>query len=191
MSESSKPGLRPRRADPRNPVSVRLWLLAALAFVAAFLAVRQYTSQPTRVRMANYSWNLSTLDGKPAPLSMFKGRPIFLNIWATWCPPCIEEMPSIGRLASNPDLAGKVDFVCVATDEHVEDVRKYVARTAPPMTILHATTEPPPVFLTRGIPATFVIAPDGRIVREVLHGDEWDRPDVVKLLRELAVEATR
>ena len=57
------------------------------------------------------------------------------------------------------------------------------------MTMLMAIGRPPKVFRTDGIPATFLIAPDGRIVRAEVGGQDWDRPDVVTMLEALAREA--
>ena len=177
----------PRFADSPGKGSALLWIGLALAFVASFLAIR-YSAPAKPGGGVDYSWTPTDLVGKPTPLSSFKGRPIFLNIWATWCGPCTREMPSIARLASNPSLVGKVDFICVATDESIETVRRFVAEAKLPMTILHDPGRPPPTFRTEGIPATFLIAPDGRIVRVAVGSEDWDRPEVVKLLQELAAE---
>ncbi len=186
MSEA--PRNDPRFAEAPGVGSARLWILAALAFGTAFVAIRQFSSRTSEGEAADYNWSLTTLDGQPVSFAKFKGRPIFLNVWATWCGPCVREMPSIARLAASPSLAGKVDFVCVATDESIESVRRFVQTGDFPMMILHDPGNPPPTFRTDGIPATFIIAPDGRIVRASVGSEEWDRPDIVRILEELAAE---
>ena len=186
MSEAWKSD--PRFADTPNLASVRLWILMALGFVATFLLIRRYSAQEVIGGKADFAWTLTTLDGQPVELAKYRGRPIFLNIWATWCGPCMREMPSIAALASNPRLAGKVEFLCVSVDETIEPVQAYAERTKPPMTILRAASEPPTIFRTEGIPATFVIAPDGRIVQSVVGGDDWNAPAVVRMLEGLAAE---
>ena len=136
---------------------------------------------------ADFSWPLRDLDDKPVDFAQFQGRPILLNIWATWCPPCRAEMPAIAALAANPHIREKgVAVVCVATDETAEAVRGYLAGKDWKMTMLRATAIPP-VFLTEGIPATFVIAPDGKIVAAELGAARWDDPSVVDFLTKLAV----
>lgn len=134
---------------------------------------------------ANFDWPLSDLNGQPIRFDKFKGKPIFLNIWATWCGPCIAEMPSIARLAANPNLKGKVEFICVATDSSVTPVRQYLEGKGWPMTFLHAEALPTSLQ-TEGIPATFAISPEGIIVGVVEGSSDWDNPEVVKFLEKLA-----
>ena len=98
-------------------------------------------------------------------------------------PPCVAELPSIARLARTPRLEG-VAFVCVSVDQDPETVRRYVQGKDWPMTVLHSTALPP-AFSTDGIPATFLIAPDGRIAASAVGGAEWDDPTVVDFLERL------
>src|SRR4051812_10526837 len=55
-------------------------------------------------RPADYSWTLLDLEGRPVEFSRYRGKTVFLNIWATWCPPCVAELPAIARLAGSPGL---------------------------------------------------------------------------------------
>ncbi len=188
MSEADKS--YPRFADSPNVWSIRLWIMMGLAFVSTFLMVRRFTATPATLAVggrADYAWVLTDLDGKPVKLSAYAGRPIFLNVWATWCVPCQEEMPSIARLAANPKLAG-VAFLCISTEESPDLVKAFVASKKPPMTMLMVGGPAPKIFETKSIPATFVIAPDGRIVRAEVGGNEWDQPGVVTMLEELVRE---
>ena len=79
--------------------------------------------------------------------SRFKGKTVFLNIWATWCGPCVGEMPSIARLAENPRLKGKnIEFVCVSTDDSTDKVVRFLRGKNWPMTVLH------PAIAAAGLP---------------------------------------
>jgi thiol-disulfide isomerase/thioredoxin len=139
---------------------------------------------------ANYDWSPVDLNDQPVPFSRFKDKTIFLNIWATWCGPCVREMPSIDKLARNPQLQGKnIEFVCVSIDESTEAVRQYVADKKWSMTILR-TGKVPSVFYSEGIPATFVIAPDGRIAGFEVGAADWNEPHVVEFLEKLATLPT-
>ena len=83
------------------------------------------------------------LDDRPVHFSKFKGKPLFLNIWATWCGPCVQEMPSIARLAENPRLKGKgIQFVCISTDESSAAVRRFIDGKNWSMTFLRADRLP-------------------------------------------------
>ena len=135
---------------------------------------------------AAYDWSPVDLNDQPVPFSKFKGKTVFLNFWATWCGPCVREMPSIDKLARNPRLADKnIAFVCISTDTSTEMVREYVEGKGWPMTILRADNVPS-VFYFDGIPATFVIAPDGRIAAFEVGAADWSEPHVVDFLEKLA-----
>jgi thiol-disulfide isomerase/thioredoxin len=138
---------------------------------------------------AVYDWSPVDLKGQPVPFSKFKGKTIFLNFWATWCPPCLREMPSIATLAKNPRLRDKnIEFVCISSDVSTDVVREFVADKNWPMTILR-TDRVPSVFLSDGLPATFVIAPNGEIVGFESGAADWSEPHVVDLLEKLATAA--
>ena len=112
-----------------KPRPDRSWLYIALAFLgfwivylAFFAPGRRQPLQGSGIDLpAEYNWNLQDLNEQPVKFSRFKGKTVFLNIWATWCGPCVGEMPSIARLAGNPRLKAKnIEFVCVSTDDSVE-----------------------------------------------------------------------
>jgi len=130
------------------------------------------------------AWTLSDLDGKPVDFATFRGRPVLLNLWATWCPPCVAEMPSIAALAADPKMEG-VAIVCVSLDGSREAPRRFAEGKGWKMTMLHADDVPPP-FLTDGIPATFVLDPEGRVVASEMGAAKWDDPSVIALLTKLA-----
>jgi thiol-disulfide isomerase/thioredoxin len=177
---------------------VRMWLAIAIVFTffwALFLVF--FGPRPPEPSLegsgtgepASFSWTLLDLEDRPATLAQFKGKTVFLNIWATWCGPCVEEMPSIARLADEPRLKDRgVAFVCVSTDETSDAVRRFVEGRSWSMSFFRAETIPP-VFLTDGIPATFIIAPDGRVAAKQIGSAQWDRPETIALLEKLAAEA--
>jgi len=184
----------PIPVPPDPPRQDRPWRLIALAFVA-FWVVYLIVGRPGRRiddldapgpgTAVDYAWSLRDLNGGEVDFADFKGKTLFVNVWATWCPPCIAEMPSIARLAATPGLSEQVAFLCIATDESLDDVSRFVTGKGWPMTILHAQALPA-AFLTDGIPATFLVSPDGRVAYERIGAAEWDSPEVVKKLRDLA-----
>jgi thiol-disulfide isomerase/thioredoxin len=174
--------------------SHRVWRLVLLGFVLVWCAALlvfgpRGTGGVPRLRgtgldrPAAYDWMALDLDDRPVAFARYQGKPVFLNIWATWCPPCVEELPSIARLAANPRLKD-IAFVCISTDERAEDVRRFLRTKRWGLTFLR-TTALPKVFLTDQIPATFVIAADGRIVATGLGSATWDDPSVVAELDQL------
>lgn len=144
---------------------------------------RPSLADPGLGRAAN-GWTLEDLEGKGVNLDDYRGRPIFLNIWATWCPPCRMELPAIEKLASNPRLKD-VAFLAVS-DEDTQTLTRFVSEKKLRVPVLRAKGPPPEVFQTDGIPATFLIARDGRIASAEVGAAQWDHPDVVDFLARLA-----
>ena len=177
-----------------QPTQNRTWLYLAGGFVALWVLYLIFLGPRPRARLENsgmsqpaaYDWSLYDLDDRPVSFSRFKGKPLFLNIWATWCGPCVGEMPSIAKLAHEPRLSGKnIEFVCVSTDESSAAVRRFLEGKNWNMTFLRADTLPL-VFRTEGIPATFLIARDGRIAASEIGAADWHEPAVVSFLTKLA-----
>ena len=180
----------------------RTWLYVGVAFVAFWGLYLTFFPPKTgpeggldvpRLRgtgktlPADYGWTLHDLDGKPVAFADFARRPIVLNLWATWCGPCREEMPSLVKLAENPRLKD-VAFVAVTSERASESVRKVAREELRGLTVLRADALPE-VFATEAIPATFVIAPDGSVVASEVGAARWDDPTVVDFLAALARQA--
>ncbi len=110
-------------------------------------------------------FTLSTLDGKTLTLSDLRGEWVVLNFWATWCPPCVEEMPYLSRVAATR----AVHVLGVNFNEDAATVEQFVADHAIPFPIL---LQPDDITLlvygVRGLPRTVVIAPDGTIAHTII-----------------------
>jgi thiol-disulfide isomerase/thioredoxin len=190
--------------QPTQPTrnSTRKWLAVGLAVVIAWVIFVSSARQMLKLdglappslessavpRPVDFGWTLLDLDGKPVDFARFKGRTILLNLWATWCPPCLKEMPSIANLAASEDLKGRnIVFLCVSTDESAEALRQFMKDKDWKMTVLRATSLPPS-FETEGIPATFLIGPDGGIAAAEIGAAQWDDPSVIAFLQKLAAK---
>ncbi len=172
------------------PRKNRPWLYAALALLVVWFVYLSMFGPRRHARLENsgmsepapYNWPLADLDGKPVSFADYRGTTVFLNIWATWCGPCRSEMPSIARLADHPRIVKQnIAFVCVATDDQGQTVKSYLEGKNWPMTFLRADRLPT-TFVTEGIPATFIIDPNGKIIATEVGAADWDEPQVVELL---------
>lgn len=94
-------------------------------------------------------------------LAEHQGKTIFLNFWATWCPPCIAEMPDINDL--HKEVGDKVVFVMVSVDKSAAKTWEFVERKGFGFPVYHSRGGTPSVFASNSIPTTYVIAPDGTI----------------------------
>jgi thiol-disulfide isomerase/thioredoxin len=130
-------------------------------------------------------------DGKPVTLADFKGKVVVLNLWATWCPPCRKEMPSLAALATT--LKGRpVEVVALSTDTAAatDKAKAFIAQNAPlafyqdPTSSLPFKFDPP----VEGFPTTFIVDKQGR-VRSVARADlDWTAEGVRKVITKLEAE---
>jgi thiol-disulfide isomerase/thioredoxin len=130
---------------------------------------------------------VTTLGGEVVPLADFRGGLVLLNLWATWCAPCIREMPSLDRLQAQ--LGHDVTVLAVSEDrDGSEAVAKFLAKV--PMAALTPYLDRQNILAqaleVQGLPATFIIDREGRIRARLDEAAEWDSPEMVALLRELA-----
>src|SRR5688572_23073925 len=159
----------------RIPGVARFFLgLLALAGMVGVLAGPQYFSRPTLAKSSansksgepvfppiDLNWPLlNVADGKEVNLSSLKGKVLFVNVWATWCPPCVQEMPSIETLHSYFADRDDVAFVLASVDNSADLAKGFADKRKMKAPIYHSKGPPPAAFYTQGIPATFIVAKD-------------------------------
>ncbi len=132
-------------------------------------------------------FKLETLDGTTVSLESLRGKVVFLNVWATWCEPCREEMPSMQTLYDN--FKGNKDFVMLAVSQDTRGraaVAPYVAKNGYHFTILlDPENKIGETYDVSGVPETFIIDRKGQIVAHHMGAFDWSRPDVKDALQQL------
>jgi thiol-disulfide isomerase/thioredoxin len=120
---------------------------------------------------ASFAPALQTLGGETVSMSKFEGQVVFLNVWATWCKPCVAELPGIQRL-SESFKDQPVAFLLV-TEEEIDHVKKFMSSAN--LTIpTFLWQDPPAVFKTHVLPTTFIMDRDGNIVFHHVGAANWD-----------------
>ncbi len=114
-------------------------------------------------QMVSYDMPLISLGGEHTDLSAFKGDVIFLNFWATWCPPCIAEMPNIQALYEQYKDNDALKFVMVSLDEDSEKARQFLKDKGFTFDAYRLGGSRAEVFQSNIIPTTYVISKDGRL----------------------------
>ncbi|NQT30127.1 MAG: TlpA family protein disulfide reductase [Candidatus Saganbacteria bacterium] len=127
-------------------------------------------------------FTLYDLAGKSHTLSDYKGKVVFLNFWATWCPPCRTEMPAMQKLFLDSD---KSKFVMLAVDINqkkrvVADFAKTNGYTFP--ILLDTNGKVSDKYQVSGIPATFIIDKSGNIVNRIIGSRHWKWSEFVPLI---------
>jgi thiol-disulfide isomerase/thioredoxin len=130
---------------------------------------------------------LKDLDGAVHDLARLKGRVVLINFWATWCPPCRREMPSMERLSQAlKGEAFSVLAVDVGEDADTIDAFNGQLDTAPTFPILLDTrSRAMQAWNVAGLPTTFLVDRQGRIVASAIGGREFDHPELIRAIREL------
>jgi len=142
------------------------------------VACSKEKSVPSKPLAADFT--LRDLDGKDHKLSDYRGKVVFLNFWATWCPPCRTEIPSMERLN---EVLGSKDFVMLAinTDENVKDLEAFVKEKAHNFTVLSdADGKIQKLYNVFKFPETFVIDQQGNIVEHIVGARDWSSTEVLK-----------
>jgi len=132
----------------------------------------------------DYQWTLQTLEGSPVPFESFKGKVVFLNFFATWCPPCIAEMPGIQSLYEKM-ASDDIVFIILSRDESREKARKFMKNKGYSLPVFMAAGPTPEEFQSRVIPTTYIISPSGEIVSVHSGMADYDNGDVRDLLEQL------
>lgn len=115
---------------------------------------------------AQPSIKLTTLDGKPYDLASQRGKWVIVNYWATWCVPCIKEMPDISRFVSAHK--DKVSAIGLAYDDSDKaDIEAFIAKHPVSYPVAQVTMDKPLKDFDepRGLPTTWLIAPDGKVAK--------------------------
>ena len=131
-------------------------------------------------------FTLKDLSGHELRLSDLKGKVVLLNFWATWCPPCRKEVPSLVSL--NSQMSGKAfQMVTVSIDEGGKQaIEEFFASAGVTLPVLLDTDRNiSKLYGTTGVPETFIVNQRGAIVKKVVGGMDWSDPAVVKYLNDL------
>jgi thiol-disulfide isomerase/thioredoxin len=151
------------------------WRLS-LVLAAQSLAAVSLTSQtPLRQGSVAPAFTLTTLAGSPANLSDYKGRPVLINFWASWCTPCRSEMPDIvAAYRAHQDTGLEVLAINLTDQEGMKDVRKFAAEFQMPFPVLlDEKGRVRRLYALVGVPTSVFVGSDG-VVRLVNPGPITD-----------------
>lgn len=131
-----------------------------------------------------YNWILADRQGNPLKFKALKGEVIIINFWATWCGPCIAEMPSLQKLYD--EYGENVNFLFVTTDD-TNKVDNFLKKGYD-LPVYYPKTTVPDIFYSKTIPTTFIIDKKGRIVTAKSGEANWFDDDIQSLLGRLLME---
>jgi thiol-disulfide isomerase/thioredoxin len=130
---------------------------------------------------------LPDLDGKTHDLAKLRGKVVLINFWATWCPPCRREMPSLERLSQA--LSGE-PLVVLAVDvgEDADTIEAFTSQLDAVPLLLDTRSGTMQAWQVAGLPTTFLVDKRGRVVASAIGGREFDHPEMIESIRRLLRE---
>ncbi|MBK5963164.1 alkyl hydroperoxide reductase [Thiocystis minor] len=168
-----------------KPLLRCLFVLLPCWFGAVAGAGEEQALTPVENQAPAPDFNLQGPDGQTYRLADYRGKPIILNFWATWCPPCRAEMPSMQR--AHDILASEgIAVIAINVGDDAEAVRQFLSDTPVsfplPMDSDSTIAQRYPVI---GLPTTFVIDAEGRLAFSATGEQEWDDPALLDQVRAL------
>lgn len=170
-------------------------LVAIVVVLSALIWINRDQFTPLDIGSRAPDYQARSLAGDTVSLSSFAGDVVVLNVWATWCRPCVIEMPALQRLHEELGDQG-LRVVAVSVDapqgvvgpfgEQGGNVSEFVNELGLTFTVLHDPSGGiESRYQVNGLPTTYVIDREGRIQRKVLGAREWDEPPLADQIRQL------
>jgi peroxiredoxin len=180
--------------NPRGRMKTRTILLLAAAVAAALVAFVFTTTLRPPEGSSNAISSLSSVphldvlgrDGRRVDLSKLKGKVVLVHFWATWCPPCVEELPDLDKFWARFKGRNDIELYTVSVDdswEAIDEFRKKAPFDLPLYRDPQAATAHK--FGTTKFPETYIANAKGRILYHLAQAIDWDSPEVLQNVQAL------
>ncbi len=183
------------QANINTMLVVLLFTVASFSFVSCQNGEKKQQSNPNLEATnsdeikSEYAdeGNVVFLDesGKEVSLKSLKGKVVFINFWATWCPPCVREMPSINALKANYKDNENIVFLMVDVDGASEKSKEFMTKNHYALPVFTPKSEIPSEFLGNAIPTTVILDKNGNIAARMEGGRDYNDPEMTKSLNSL------
>lgn len=160
----------------RKPIAVALNKIKVWVFSPAVLG------RDKQDQLEPFSYKLTTLEGEHVNKQIGHGNVVFISYWATWCPPCIAEMPSIQSLYE--DYGDKVDFLLIS-NEDPKDISRFLKKKQFSVPAYVARMNPPYDLFDRTIPTNYIIDQEGKIIVREKGASDWNSKKIRDVLEAL------
>ena len=161
-----------------TPVGFRIKVFASKLLSTSAAMVKEGMQVP----LDSYQWKLTDLENRPFDFETQRGKVILVNFWATWCPPCVAEMPSMQKLYD--DYGEKVTFMFVTSDDR-QKVENFLKRKNLNLPVYYPDSETPETLKSKLLPTTYIINSKGEIVVAETGAADWNSNKTRALIDDL------
>lgn len=159
---------------------LRIVAVAGLALLSGCYS----NTRPRHIGQAAADFTVQDSDRKVA-LNQFRGQVVVLNFWATWCPPCLEELPSLIRMQERTKNQGVV-VLAISIDEDEDAYHRFLQQhELKLLTVRDPQQKVSTMYGTTGWPETYIIDRQGVVRRKFVGAVDWDSPEVMQFLAKL------
>ncbi len=157
---------------------VRAYLIKGVSYISTRVFDMEI-DESERVHLKTYDWQLIDMQGNTINVNSLEDKVIIVNFWATWCPPCIAEMPAFQNLYN--DYQNKVEFLFVANDDESK-VRKFITDKNYTFPVYFAKTKRLEELQSNSLPTTYIISKKGEIVVDKTGAADWNSKKIRDLI---------
>ncbi len=144
------------------------------------------TTEGSFLSDSDYRFALEKTNGETISLSDYRGNVVFVNVWASWCPPCVAEMPTIETLYDNVEGEDNIRFILLTMDEEQQKAIDFMENKEFPMPYFFPASAIPSEFRSQYLPTTYVLSKEGQIVYKKEGIADYSSQNFAQWLRELA-----
>ena len=171
-------------SSPKSQRFLRL-AIVLLTFTFVFVIANTLRERITTVGDSAPDFSIRADNGQTLTAASFGGKLLVLNFWATWCPPCVEETPSLSRFAAQMAPAGVV-VLAISVDKDEKQYRDFLARYKPAfLTARDSQARINADYGTFKYPETYVISSNGKVLRKFISDQPWDSERMVSDIKSL------
>jgi len=165
---------------------VKLTVIGVIVGIAAYFAVRQHQSRPVSIGEDAPDFSIPAFPSGTMNLNSYHGQVVVLNLWATWCPPCVEETPSLVQFAERMKPHG-VTVLGISVDEDASALQDFINKNQ----ILYPIGRDPDRSLsarygTYQFPETYILDRRGHVAEKLIGAIDWSDPRIQNFVLDLA-----
>jgi len=162
----------------------RMMIGGAVNRVKALISQPSMEEKGEAIAESDFDWKLKDIHGNIVNLKKSKGKVIFINLWATWCPPCVGEMPEIQKLYDEYKDNPGIDFYLITDDDETK-IKNFIAKRGYTFPVYKSMSMTPVAFRVRSIPTTFLISKSGKIVIKKTGAANWGGKKMKNIIKKL------